>query len=154
MFTALAEQIADLVKSFNGSLSGEHGDGRLRGPFLEKMVGAEIYNAHLEIKKAFDPESIFNPGKILTTEPIDQPLRVAKSDPQWQGETGFDWSGYLGLPAVVEKCNGAAVCRKSAGDGTLCPSYHATGEELYNTRGRSNLLRFLLRSGRDFKQNC
>jgi len=152
LFTALAEQIADLVKSFNGSLSGEHGDGRLRGPFLEKMVGAEIYNAHLEIKKAFDPESIFNPGKILTTEPIDQPLRVAKSDPQWQGETGFDWSGYLGLPAVVEKCNGAAVCRKSAGDGTLCPSYHATGEELYNTRGRSNLLRFLLRSGRDFKQ--
>ena len=152
LFTALAEQIADLVKSFNGSLSGEHGDGRLRGPFLEKMVGAEIYKTHLKIKKAFDPESIFNPGKILTKEPIDQPLRVAKSDSQWQGETGFDWSGDLGLPAVVEKCNGAAVCRKSAGDGALCPSYHATGEELYNTRGRSNLLRFLLRSGRDFKQ--
>lgn len=153
LFTALAEQIADLVKSFHGSLSGEHGDGRLRGPFLEKMVGAELYKAHLEIKKAFDPESIFNPGKILTKESIDQPLRVAMSDSQWQGETGFDWSGDLvGLAAVVEKCNGAAVCRKSPGDGALCPSYHATEEELYNPRGRSNLLRFLLRSGRDFKQ--
>ncbi len=150
--TAVAEEVADLVKSFNGSLSGEHGDGRLRGPFLEKMVGAEIYKAHLKIKKAFDPDVIFNSGKILTKEAIDAPLRVAKSGLQWQGEAGFDWSGDLGLPAVVEKCNGAAVCRKSAGDGVLCPSYHATGEELYNTRGRSNLLRFLLRSGRDFKQ--
>jgi len=152
LFTALAEQIADVVKSFKGSLSGEHGDGRLRGPFLEKMVGAELYHCHVEIKKAFDPESILNPGKILTTEAIDQPLRVTSHELQWQGETGFDWSGDLGLPAVVEKCNGAAVCRKSAGDGALCPSYHATGKELYNTRGRSNLLRFLLRSGRDFKQ--
>ena len=152
LFTALAEQIADLVKSFNGSLSGEHGDGRLRGPFLEKMVGAELYKAHVAIKKAFDPESIFNTGKILTKEPIDQPLRVTHLEVQWQGVTGFDWSGDLGLPAVVDKCNGAAVCRKSAGDGALCPSYHATGEELYNTRGRSNLLRFLLRSERNFKQ--
>ena len=152
LFTAVAEEVADLVKRFNGSLSGEHGDGRLRGPFLKKMVGAELYNCHVEIKKAFDPDSIFNPGKILTQEPIDAPLRVAKYDRQWQGETGFNWEDDFGLPAVVEKCNGAAVCRKSAGDGTLCPSYHATGEELYNTRGRSNLLRFLLRSGRDFKQ--
>jgi FAD/FMN-containing dehydrogenase/Fe-S oxidoreductase len=152
LFTAVAEEVADLVKRFNGSLSGEHGDGRLRGPFLKKMVGAELYKAHGDIKKAFDPESIFNPGKILTQEPIDAPFRVAKSDRQWQGETGFNWAAELGLPAVVEKCNGAAVCRKSAGDGALCPSYHATGEELYNTRGRSNLLRFLLRSGLDFKQ--
>ncbi len=152
LFTTLAEQIADLVKSFSGSLSGEHGDGRLRGPFLEKMVGAELYKSHLEIKKTFDPGAIFNPGKILTTEAIDQPLRVSKSGLQWQGETGFDWTSGLGLPAVVNKCNGAAVCRKSAGDGMLCPSYHATGEELYNPRGRSNLLRFLLRSGNDFKQ--
>ncbi|HIG92330.1 MAG TPA: FAD-binding oxidoreductase [Methylococcaceae bacterium] len=152
LFTAVAEEVADLVKRFNGSLSGEHGDGRLRGPFLKKMVGAELYNCHVEIKKAFDPDTIFNPGKILTKEPIDAPLRVAKSDRQWQGETGFDWAGDLGLPAVVDKCNGAAVCRKSAGDGALCPSYHATGEELYNTRGRSNMLRFLLRSGRNFKQ--
>ena len=152
LFTALADEIADLVKRFNGSLSGEHGDGRLRGPFLEKMVGAELYDAHEDIKKAFDPDAIFNPGKILTKAPIDQPLRVANCKVQWQGETGFDWLGDLGLPAVVEKCNGAAVCRKSAGAGALCPSYHATGEEFYNTRGRSNLLRFLLRSGRDFKQ--
>ena len=152
LFTAVAEEVADLVKRFNGSLSGEHGDGRLRGPFLKKMVGAELYNGHVEIKKAFDPDTIFNPGKILTQKPIDTPLRVAKSDRQWQGETGFDWGAEFGLPAVVDKCNGAAVCRKSAGDGALCPSYHATGEELYNTRGRSNLLRFLLRSGRDFKQ--
>jgi Fe-S oxidoreductase len=152
LFTAVAEEVSDLVKHFNGSLSGEHGDGRLRGPFLEKMVGAELYKAHLDIKKAFDPESIFNPGKILTKEPIDQSLRVTNRELQWQGRTGFDWSGDLGLPAVVDKCNGVAVCRKSAGDGTLCPSYHATGEELYNTRGRSNLLRFLLHSGRDFKK--
>lgn len=152
LFTALADEVADLVKSFNGSLSGEHGDGRLRGAYLKKMVGAELYNCHVEIKKAFDPDAIFNPGKILTKAPIDQPLRVANCKVQWQGKTGFDWLGDLGLPAVVEKCNGAAVCRKSAGAGALCPSYHATGEELYNTRGRSNLLRFLLRSGRDFKQ--
>jgi len=152
LFITLAEDVAGLVKRFNGSLSGEHGDGRLRAPFLEKMVGAEIYKAHLEIKKAFDPGNIFNPGKILTQGPIDEPLRVVNHEVQWQGETGFDWSGELGLPAVVEKCNGAAVCRKSAGDGALCPSYHATEEELYNTRGRSNLLRFLLHSGPDFKQ--
>jgi len=152
LFTALADEVADLVKSFNGSLSGEHGDGRLRGPFLKKMVGDELYHCHVEIKKAFDPDTIFNPGKILTKEPIDQPLRVTNLEVQWQGETGFDWAGDLGFSAVVDKCNGAAVCRKSAGDGTLCPSYHATGEELYNTRGRSNLLRFLLRSGLDFKQ--
>ncbi len=151
-FVALAEAVAGLIKRFNGSLSGEHGDGRLRGLFLKKMLGAEIFNCHVQIKKAFDPDNIFNPGKILTGQAIDQSLRVTKGDLQWQGKTGFDWSGDLGLSVVVEKCNGAAACRKSAGDGTLCPSYHATGEELYNTRGRSNLLRFLMRSGSDFGQ--
>ena len=139
-FMRIADQVADLVAQFKGSLSGEHGDGRVRGPYVKKMLGEEVYKLLGQIKQTFDPNLIFNPNKILTEQPIDQNLRTDAIPPDITLQTQFDWQKYLGLKAAAEKCNGSGVCRKSVGRGTMCPSYMATKEEYYSTRGRSNLL--------------
>jgi FAD/FMN-containing dehydrogenase/Fe-S oxidoreductase len=146
-FKYIANQVADLVGEFKGSLSGEHGDGRVRGPYVKKMLGEEVYKLLKQIKQTFDPNLIFNPNKILTEVPIDQNLRTdAKAPKQITIKTQFDWQKDLGLKAAAEKCNGSGVCRKSVGRGTMCPSYMATKEEFYSTRGRANLLMQALNS--------
>ncbi len=149
-FTKIAQEVADLIKKYHGSLSGEHGDGRVRGPFLKQMFGEEVYKFHQQIKDTFDPDNIFNPGKILANKPIDIDLRVdsVSAAPK---KTGFDWSNELSLNDALKKCNGTSACRKSSGRGVMCPSYHASKEEQFSTRGRANLLRFAF-SAHDLSQ--
>ena len=145
LFRQVAEDVAALVKSYRGSLSGEHGDGRLRGEFLRKMVGDDCYAMIREIKQAFDPHGILNPGKIFGAPPMDEALRHApdSSPPAW--ETFFAWPDAGGMVAAAEKCNGAGECLKTPlGGGTMCPSYMATRREEDSTRGRANLLRQLM----------
>lgn len=141
-FKGIAREIADLVAEFGGSLSGEHGDGRVRGPFVTRMLGAEVYALLGHIKAAFDPKGLFNPHKIIDALPIDQDLRVKANHADIP--TFFDWSADRGLLRAAEKCNGAGVCRKRAGRGTMCPSYRATLEERHTTRGRANVFRQVL----------
>ncbi|EDN71237.1 oxidoreductase, FAD-binding [Beggiatoa sp. PS] len=145
-FVSIANQVSDLVAEFKGSLSGEHGDGRVRGPYIKKMLGEEIYQLFLKLKETFDPKHIFNPNKILTEVPIDQNLRTDGQSQEIVIQPQFNWKKDLGLKAAAEKCNGSGVCRKSAGRGTMCPSYMATKEEVFSTRGRSNLLMQALNS--------
>jgi FAD/FMN-containing dehydrogenase/Fe-S oxidoreductase len=145
-FVSIANQVSDLVAEFKGSLSGEHGDGRVRGPYIKKMLGEEIYQLFLKLKQTFDPKHIFNPNKILTEVPIDQNLRTDGQAQKIVIKPQFNWKKDLGLKAAAEKCNGSGVCRKSAGRGTMCPSYMATKEEVFSTRGRSNLLMQALNS--------
>lgn len=143
LMQTIAERNSKLVKKYRGALSGEHGDGRLRAPFLKEQVGEQVYAWLKEVKYAFDPHNLLNPGVIIGDAPITQNLR-ADRQPKQLLSTAFDWSADLSLMDAVEKCNGAAACRKSAGRGVMCPSYQATREENYSTRGRSNLLRYAL----------
>ncbi len=145
IFVKIAQDIADLIKKYHGSLSGEHGDGRVCGPFLQQMLGDEIYKLHQQIKKTFDPDNIFNPGKILAYKPIDINLRV-ETPPFEPQKTGFNWTKDLGLDGALRKCNGTSTCRKSPGRGIMCPSYHASKNEQFSTRGRANLMRFAFSS--------
>lgn len=141
LFEEIAKRNSKLVKSYRGAISGEHGDGRIRAPFIKEQVGETVYQCLVDLKRLFDPQNLLNPGVIIGDMPITQNLRAARQ-PQATLTTGFDWSKDLSLMDAVEKCNGAAACRKSTG--TMCPSYQATREENYSTRGRSNLLRYAL----------
>ncbi|MEO1268178.1 MAG: FAD-linked oxidase C-terminal domain-containing protein, partial [Myxococcota bacterium] len=143
-FRKIAEDTAEVVSRFGGSLSGEHGDGRLRGPFVRRMLGDEVYGMLEEIKRIGDPYAIFNPNKIIDAQPIDTDLRMKTGLEVPEVETFFDWSADFGLVRAAEKCNGAGACRKSAGRGTMCPSYMATHEERDTTRGRANVFRHAL----------
>lgn len=143
LFQTIAQRNSGLVKKYRGAISGEHGDGRIRAPFIREQVGDEVYGCLVKLKQAFDPKNLLNPGVIIGDMPITQNLRSLRQ-PQQLLNTKLDWSADLSLMDAVEKCNGAGACRKSAGRGTLCPSYQATREEAYSTRGRSNLLRFAL----------
>ncbi len=143
LFQTIAERNSKLVRKYRGALSGEHGDGRIRAPFLKEQVGEQVYAYLLEVKRAFDPHNLLNPGVIIGDAPITGNLR-ADRQPRELLSTAFNWSKDLSLMDAVEKCNGAAACRKSAGRGVMCPSYQATREENYSTRGRSNLLRYAL----------
>ena len=143
-FKALAADVADLVAEFGGSLSGEHGDGRLRGPFVARILGKEIYEILCRIKSVFDPEGIFNPHKVTAAFAIDRDLRVKA--PRTEIPVYFDWSADQGFLRAADKCNGAGACRKRAGRGTMCPSYMATLEEKHSTRGRANVFRQVLNS--------
>ncbi|NPA71630.1 MAG: FAD-binding oxidoreductase [Gammaproteobacteria bacterium] len=143
LFTTIAERNSKLIKKYRGALSGEHGDGRIRAPYIKEQVGDEVYECLVALKRAFDPHNLLNPGVIIGDAPITANLRAARQ-PQQRFKTGFDWSNDLSLMDAVEKCNGAGACRKSAGNGVMCPSYQASREENYSTRGRSNLLRFAL----------
>ena len=147
-FRTIAEEIADLVKKYRGSLSGEHGDGRLRGEFIPKMIGEENYQLLKEVKKAWDPNNIFNPGKIVDTAPMDTSLRYEKNQVTPQFNTMLDFSRDEGILRSAELCNGSGDCRKTElSGGTMCPSYMATRDEKDTTRARANILReFLTRS--------
>ena len=140
LFAQVAERSAALVKKYRGALSGEHGDGRIRAPYLRSQLGDEVYDCLVQLKRLFDPHNLFNPGVILSDTPITENLRATRRAQQTFA-TGYNWRKDLSLLDAVEKCNGAGACRKSPGQGTMCPSYQATHEENYSTRGRSNLLR-------------
>ena len=139
-FEAIANEIADLVLEFGGALSGEHGDGLVRGPFMERMFGSELYGAFRTIKRTFDPEGIFNPGKIVDTPPLTANLRYGAAYITPDPPAAFDHSGHGGLGRAVEMCSGVGACRKTL-TGTMCPSYMATRDEAHSTRGRANALR-------------
>ncbi len=140
IFKNIAADVAEVVRRFRGSLSGEHGDGRLRGEFLECMVGAEVFEMFRAIKHAFDPTGIFNPGKIIDTPPMSSDLRFAETTPEIETVLSFDES--QGIVRATELCNGAGVCRKTRlSGGTMCPGYMATHNEADTTRARANLLR-------------
>lgn len=142
-FQTVAERSSQLVKKYRGAISGEHGDGRIRAPFIKEQVGETVYQCLVDLKNIFDPNNLFNPGVIIGNAPITQNLRASRQ-PKQLLSPAYDWSRDLSLMDAVEKCNGAGACRKSAGNGTMCPSYQATREENYSTRGRSNLLRHAL----------
>ena len=144
-FRGVAEDVAKLVKKYRGSLSGEHGDGRLRGEFIPYMVGEECYELMRKIKATFDPENIFNPHKIVDAKPMDVDLRYGPETPTPQYDTIFDFSTSKGVLRAAENCNGSGDCRKGVlAGGTMCPSYMATGNEKETTRARANILRHAL----------
>ncbi|WP_420576520.1 FAD-binding and (Fe-S)-binding domain-containing protein [Ekhidna sp.] len=145
LFRTIAEEIANLVKKYKGSLSGEHGDGRLRGEFIPKMIGEENYQLLKKVKHAWDPENIFNPGKIVDTAPMDTSLRFDKNHVTPEYDTMLDFSKDQGIVRSTELCNGSGDCRKSElTGGTMCPSYQATRDEKDTTRARANILREML----------
>ena len=139
---SIAEAITDLVLEFGGSLSGEHGDGIVRGVWTEKMFGRKIYDSFVELKDAFDPKRIMNPGKIIECPPMSENLRYGTVYRAQSLNTRMDFSTFEGYAGAVEMCNGMGECRKS--DGVMCPSFQATREEEHSTRGRANLLRATL----------
>ncbi len=146
MFRTVATEIAHLVKKYRGSLSGEHGDGRLRGEFIPIILGAHNFELIRQVKQQWDPMNIFNPGKIVNTPPMDSSLRITPGESDPVLDTFFDWSDSLGFVRHVEKCNGSGDCRKSEKiGGTMCPSYMATRDEKHTTRARANLLNDYLR---------
>ena len=145
LFRILATEIAKLVKKHKGSLSGEHGDGRLRGEFIPFMIGEKNYQLIKEIKSVWDPETILNPGKIIDAPLMDTSLRFDSSRIIKPIKTYFDFSKNLGIYGAAEQCNGSADCRKSEIiGGLMCPSYMATKNENSTTRARANILREFL----------
>ncbi|MBG7630314.1 MAG: FAD-binding oxidoreductase [Bacteroidetes bacterium] len=145
LFRTITTAVAKLVKKYKGSFSGEHGDGIVRAEFIEFMIGTKNYQLLKRIKTAFDPNNIFNQGKIVDAFPMDQNLRYEIDRIEPEIETLQDFSESQGILRVAEKCNGSGDCRKpvSAG-GTMCPSYRATKDEKDTTRARANALREFL----------
>jgi FAD/FMN-containing dehydrogenase/Fe-S oxidoreductase len=142
LFRRVAEESARLVRKYRGSLSGEHGDGRLRGEFIPWMVGEEVYAYFVALKEIFDPKGILNPGKITGTPPMDTSLRYSGgySEPAFKPVFNYDRDG--GFLQAVERCNGSGDCRRPWWySGIMCPSYQASMDERLSTRGRSNLIR-------------
>jgi FAD/FMN-containing dehydrogenase/Fe-S oxidoreductase len=142
-FEALANDVADLVLEFGGALSGEHGDGLVRSPFMRKMFGPVIYDAFRTVKQTFDPAGLFNPGKIVDAGPMTRNLRFGAGYVTPRPETVFDYDEYGGFGGAVEMCSGVGACRKTL-EGTMCPSYMATHDEQHTTRGRANVLRLAM----------
>ena len=145
LFKTITTNVAQLVKKYNGSMSGEHGDGIVRSEFIPMMIGQKNYALLKKIKYTFDPNNIFNKGKIIDAFPMDASLRYDIDREEPQIDTILDFSDSLGILRAAEKCNGSGDCRKpvSAG-GTMCPSYRATSDEKDSTRARANLLREFL----------
>ena len=140
---AIADEISDLVLEFGGSLSGEHGDGIVRGAWAEKMFGTELVEHFREVKELFDPQSIMNPGKVFDTPDMRDNLRYGNEYSTAALTTRLDWSADGGFAGAIERCNGVGACRK-LNAGAMCPSYMATREEEHSTRGRANALRAAL----------
>ena len=144
LFRLIAEEIAGLVKKYKGSLSGEHGDGRLRGEFIRQMVGEKNYQLLKEIKRTWDPDHIFNPNKIVDTPPMNTMLRYEPGQKTPPFKTVFRFYNQ-DILQHAEQCNGSGDCRKTQlSGGTMCPSYMATRNEKDTTRARANILREFL----------
>ena len=142
----IATSVADLAKELGGVMSGEHGDGRVRGPLLERYFGPELMSAFREVKALFDPKGLMNPGNIVEPQGIETIHENLRTRPHGedvvyqQVQTHFDYSAEHGFDHAEELCTGAGVCRKKQG-GTMCPSYRGTLDERHSTRGRGNALR-------------
>ena len=173
LFRTLAQETALLVKTHRGSISGEHGDGRLRGEFIPMLYGDDAYALMRQVKQCWDPESLFNRHKIVDTLPMDSMLRF-EEDQQYELEkligthqTYFNWKasfdecdapGATGaksqthaLMCTIEQCNGSGDCRKSnIIGGTMCPAFKVSGDELKTTRARANVIREILSRGGDW----
>jgi FAD/FMN-containing dehydrogenase/Fe-S oxidoreductase len=148
LFKIILEETSALVKKYKGSLSGEHGDGRLRGEFIPLMIGDENYELLKRVKKSWDPNNIFNPGKIVDTPSMNSSLRFTPGQKTPIYDTIFDFSATEGIVRSAEQCNGAGDCRKTElTGGTMCPSYMATRNEKHTTRARANIFREI--AGRD-----
>lgn len=167
---AIAVEVADLARSCGGIMSGEHGDGRVRGPLLERFFGPELMRAFADVKRIFDPQGLLNPGNIVNAGPIQSITTNLRVDAELAGyevegtgsllsvvnaknestpshspppiKTFFDYSDSEGFGHAVEQCNGAGVCRKRGG--VMCPSFQATLDERHSTRGRGNALRLAI----------
>ena len=142
---AIADEAFALVRKYRGAHSGEHGDGILRAEFHEQMLGASLVSAFREIKTAFDPKGLLNPGRVIDAPRMDDRANLRygpgyKSQPL---QTQLDWSEWGGFTAAVEMCNNNGACRKEEG-GAMCPSYRVTSDEHHVTRGRANALRLAL----------
>lgn len=142
LFRQITTDVAHLVKKYGGSMSGEHGDGRVRAEFIKLMIGDANYDLLKRIKLAFDSKGIFNPGKIIDAPPMDTNLRYEIDRKEPEVKTLLDFSDSQGILRAAEKCNGSGDCRKTHhSNGAMCPSYHATKNEKDTTRARANALR-------------
>ena len=151
-FREVLADTATLVKKYNGALSGEHGDGRLRGEFIPFMMGQEVYELFREVKATFDPHGVFNQGKIVDTPPMNEFLRFTPDQAKADVKTVFDFSRQESILRLTEKCSGSGDCRKThLTGGTMCPSYMATRNEKDTTRARANILRQFLSDPTDKK---
>lgn len=150
LFKTIADEIAVLVKKYKGSLSGEHGDGRLRGEYIPKMIGEKNYDLLKRIKKTWDPDNIFNPGKIVDTPAMNKSLRYIPGQITPEFKTILDFSENEGFVRSAELCNGSGDCRKTElSGGVMCPSYMATRNEKDTTRARANILREVLTNSKE-----
>jgi FAD/FMN-containing dehydrogenase/Fe-S oxidoreductase len=149
LFKTIAQEIATLVKKYDGSLSGEHGDGRLRGEFIEQMVGPKNYALLKQLKQTWDPQHIFNPNKIVDTPPMNSMLRYTPGQQTPTFNTIFRYHNQDVLQHA-EQCNGSGDCRKThLSGGTMCPSFMATRNEKDTTRARANILREFLTNSKE-----
>ncbi len=145
LMRTVTKEVAELVKKFKGSLSGEHGDGRARAEFIPLMVGGRNYALFQEVKQVFDEKGIFNPNKIVNAPPIHENMRYKVGEKPQNYETYYDFSRTEGVVRAAELCNGSGDCRKThLSGGTMCPSYMATKNEKDTTRARANVLREVL----------
>ncbi|MCB1740391.1 MAG: FAD-binding protein, partial [Gammaproteobacteria bacterium] len=141
----IAEECFEMVREYKGSHSGEHGDGLVRSEFHEAMFGSRIVKAFETVKDSFDPQTLFNPGKIVRPERMDD-RELFRYKPGYAAQplqTALDWSDWGGFSAAVEMCNNNGTCRKRL-SGVMCPSFRVTGDELHVTRGRANALRLAI----------
>ena len=155
LFRKITTETALLVKKYQGSFSGEHGDGIVRAEFIPLMIGEKNYQLLRRIKKSFDPKNVFNKGKITDAFPMDKSLRYSIDRKEPEVKTIQDFSDNQGILKLAEKCNGSGDCRKPASaGGAMCPSYRATKDEKDTTRARANTLReFLTNSKKSNKFN-
>ena len=145
LFRAITTDVAHLTKKYKGSFSGEHGDGIVRAEFIPMLIGAENYALLESVKQLFDPNGIFNPGKIVKAFAMDASLRYEINREEPKIDTLLDFSDKQGILRAAESCNGSGDCRKShQSAGGMCPSYHVTKNEKDTTRGRANALREFL----------
>src|SRR5260370_10382102 len=142
---AIAEEAFAMVREYKGSHSGEHGDGLVRSEFHEAMFGSRSVRAFEEVKNAFDPQGLFNPGKIVRAPKMDDRslFRFRPDYRQLPIDTALDWSEWGGFAAAAEMCNNNGACR-ARDAAVMCPSFRATGDEQHLTRGRANSLRLAL----------
>lgn len=139
----ITDQVTDLLLRMGGSLSGEHGDGLARSEWNPKMFGSKVYNAFCEIKQLFDPQGIFNPGRVVHAPRMTENLRYQPDSKPRPIPTIYDYQSLGGILQAAEMCNGNGACRKQQG-GAMCPSFRATGDEKDSPRGRANVLRVAL----------
>jgi FAD/FMN-containing dehydrogenase len=140
---AIADYAFDLVMKYGGSWSGEHGDGRIRSPYLERYFGSQIYSALKDVKRLLDPAGLMNPGSIIDTPPVDQNLRYGTKYDTPELSTEYHYREFGSFAAAVEMCTGVGACHQDL-TGTMCPSYRLTRDEKNSARGRANALRLAM----------